>query len=96
MEDKNVSPGFFVGVMGLVGVSVVKNPNSGFHVMMARVSAKLDAFAAFMVRLLIIGLWIAAVCVVLWLIFRVVCWFHNLERERNWHREAVQRILARF
>jgi hypothetical protein len=47
MEDRNVSPGFFVGVMGLVGVSVVKNPNSGFHVMMARVSARLDMFAAF-------------------------------------------------
>jgi hypothetical protein len=94
MEDRNVSPGFFIGVMGLVGVSVVKNPNSGFHVMMARVSAKLDVFAAFMVRLLIIGLYIVAVGLVLWLIFRIACWFEELERERNWHREAVQRILA--
>jgi hypothetical protein len=66
MEDRNVSPGFFVGVMGLVGVSVVKNPNSSFPMMMARVSAKLDVFAAFMVNLLMIGLCIAGVGIVLW------------------------------
>jgi len=93
MEDRNVSPGLFAGVMGLVGVSIVKSPTSGFNVMMARVSAELDAFAAFMVGLFKIGLCIAGVGLVLWLIFRIVCWFEELERERKWLREEVQKLL---
>ena len=94
MEDRNVSPGLFAGVMGLVGVSIVKSPKSGFKVMMARASAELDAFAAFMVNLLIIGLCIAGVGIVLWGIFRIVCWFEELERERTWLREVVQKLGA--
>ena len=90
MEDRNVSPGLFAGVMGLVGASIVKSPTSGFKVMMARVSAELDAFAAFMVNLLIIGLCIEGVGIVLWGIFRIVCWFEELERERTWLREVTR------
>jgi len=28
MRDQEVSPGFFLGVMGLVGAAVVKNPTA--------------------------------------------------------------------
>jgi hypothetical protein len=94
MEDKHVSPGLFAGAMGLVVVSIVKDPSSIFNLIWARLSAKLDAFAIFMVGLLKIGLIIAAIGLVFWIIVRIVCWFEELDRERKWNRDKMQKLLA--
>jgi hypothetical protein len=94
MENRNVSPGLFAGAMVIVGLSIIKDPKSVFNLIWAGVLAKLEAFAIFMAGILKIGLCIVAVGLVLWLIVRIVCWFEDLERQRNWLQVKVQELLA--
>jgi predicted PurR-regulated permease PerM len=83
MRDQEVSPGFFLGVMGLVGAAVVKNPTAKVQAYKAGFSAIIDALGALILSVLKFGLIVAGVCLAFWCLHKMISWIRKLDKDRK-------------
>jgi len=83
MRDQEVSPGFFLGVMGLVGAAVIKNPTAKVQAYKAGFSETMDALGALILSVLKFGLIVGGICLGFWCLHKVISWISRLDKDRK-------------
>lgn len=83
MRDQEVSPSFFLGVMGLVGAAVVKNPTAKVQAYKTEFSMTIEALGGLIVGVFKFGLIVAGVCLAFWCLHKVISWIRKLDKDRK-------------
>lgn len=83
MRDQEVSPGFFLGVMGLVGAAVIKNPTAKVQAYKTEFSVTMEALGGLIVGALKFGMIVAGICLGFWCLYKVISWISKLDKDRK-------------
>jgi hypothetical protein len=83
MRDEEVSPGFFWGVMGLVGAAVVKNPTAKVQSYKTEFSVTMEDLGGLIVGVFKFGLIVAGICLGFWCLHKVIRGSGNSIRTAN-------------
>lgn len=83
MRDQEVSPSFFLGVMGLVGAAVVKNPTAKVQAYKTEFSVTMEALGTLIVWVFKFGLILAGIFLGFWILHKVISWISKLDKDRK-------------